>query len=110
MELGTFSVSLAVKDIKNSREFYQNLGFAIIDGNESEKWLMMRNGNTFIGLFQDMFPKNTLTFMPEDARALQADLKRKGLKLISEADENSTGPAHFLLEDPDGNPILFDQA
>lgn len=109
MDLGTFSISLSVKDIGKSQEFYEKLGFSILDGDANDKWLVMKNGNTYVGLFQDMFPKNTLTFMPADAKALQAELKKKGLTISVEIDENSEGPLHFMLEDPDGNPILFDQ-
>lgn len=109
MNLGQFSVSLAVKDIRASRSFYQNLGFEIYDDHESENWVILRNGDTFIGLFQGMFDKNILTFNPTDVRAIQRQLKANGLNLATEADESSTGPAYVELVDPDGNPILIDQ-
>ncbi len=121
MELGAFSVSLAVKDIEASKLFYEKLGFAVFGGNQSQNWLIMKNGTTVIGLFQGMFEKNILTFNPgwnsdaenlevfTDIRDLQRQLKESGLELISEADESSTGPASFMLLDPDGNTILLDQ-
>ena len=118
--LGAFSVSLAVKDLKASREFYEKLGFTGFMG-DGAKWLIMRNGDHVIGLFQGMFPKNILAFNPgwdqntkklaafTDVRELQRQLKGKGVQLASEADEKSTGPASFMAVDPDGNQILFDQ-
>jgi catechol 2,3-dioxygenase-like lactoylglutathione lyase family enzyme len=121
MELGAFSVSLRVKDIKVSHEFYQKLGFKDFHGDISQNWIIMKNGNHTIGLFQGMFERNTLTFNPgwdqnakkldafTDVRTLQRFLKEQGVELASEADEASEGPASFLLLDPDGNPILFDQ-
>ena len=121
MELGAFSVSLTVKDIEVSKEFYEKLGFKVFGGNQAQKWLIMKNGNTVIGLFQGMFDKNILTFNPgwdgngqelgqfTDIRKLQKQIKGLGLNLISEADETSTGPTSFLLADPDGNEILVDQ-
>ncbi|MBK7181104.1 MAG: VOC family protein [Chloroflexi bacterium] len=109
MELGKFSLSLAVTDIHASLAFYQNLGFALLDDHRDENWVILQNGETVIGLFQGMFEKNLLTFVPEDARTIQKQLKARGLKLDSEADESTTGPAYFTLTDPDGNPILFDQ-
>ncbi|MCA9885873.1 MAG: VOC family protein [Anaerolineae bacterium] len=109
MNLGVFSISLAVKDIKTSREFYEKLGFEAFDGNEAENWLMLRNGDILIGLFQDMFEHNTLTFNPQDVRGIQKALKQKGVSIIKEADETTTGPEHIVLMDPDGNPILIDQ-
>ncbi|MCA9385389.1 VOC family protein [Candidatus Dojkabacteria bacterium] len=121
MQLGTFSLSLSVKDIKKSKEFYEKLGFEKFDGNIEENWLIMKNGNCRLGLFQGMFDKNLLTFNPgwdedanelnafTDVRELQKKLKEQGIDLIKEVDENSSGPEHFTLEDPDGNPILFDQ-
>jgi catechol 2,3-dioxygenase-like lactoylglutathione lyase family enzyme len=121
MDLGAFSVSLAVKDIEASRDFYQKLGFKEIGGDISQNWLILRNGDHTIGLFQGMFEKNTLTFNPgwdsnandlvkfTDIRTLQRRLKEQGLEFASEADEETTGPASFLLIDPDGNPILIDQ-
>lgn len=121
MDLGAFSVSLAVRDIAASRAFYEKLGFSVFGGDQSQRWLIMRNGTTLIGLFQGMFEKNILTFNPgwdqnansvagfTDVRELQRRLKASGVALVSEADESSTGPASFSLLDPDGNPILVDQ-
>jgi catechol 2,3-dioxygenase-like lactoylglutathione lyase family enzyme len=120
MNLGNFSVSLAVKDFAKSKEFYEKLGFQFIGG-DGKKWGIMQNETSTIGLFQGMFPKNALTFNPgwdrngktlkefEDVRDLQKSLIAKGLTLTTKADESSTGPAHIALEDPDGNPILIDQ-
>lgn len=109
MDLGTFSISLAVKDIKASRAFYEKLGFVVFDGKEEENWLMLRSGEAKIGLFQGMFPQNTITFNPPDVRAVQKAMKANGLALMQEADEATTGPAHAFLLDPDGNPVLLDQ-
>lgn len=121
MELGAFSVSLAVKDIEASKVFYEKLGFTVFMGDQSRNWLIMKNGDHAIGLFQGMFDKNILTFNPgwnsaaqplsefTDVRELQRRFKASGLKLISEADESSTGPAGFMVADPDGNTILIDQ-
>jgi catechol 2,3-dioxygenase-like lactoylglutathione lyase family enzyme len=121
MELGNFSVSLAVKDIEASKDFYERLGFTQFAGDQSQNWLIMKNGDHVIGLFQGMFDKNILTFNPgwdsdaqrledfTDVRELQRRLKERGLEFVSEADESSTGPASFMLADPDGNTILFDQ-
>ncbi|MBK8270364.1 MAG: VOC family protein [Planctomycetes bacterium] len=121
MELGNFSISLAVKDIAKSREFYEKLGFHVRGGNQAQKWLVMQNETATIGLFQGMFEKNSLTFNPgwdrdkntlehfKDVRDIQKALKKKGLALTTSADESSTGPAYCTLEDPDGNPILIDQ-
>jgi catechol 2,3-dioxygenase-like lactoylglutathione lyase family enzyme len=121
MRLGNFSVSLAVKDIHASRAFYEKLGFSAIGGDAARNWLILRNGTCIIGLFQGMFEKNTLTFNPgwdgdgntladfDDVRDIQTSLESQGLSLITRADESSTGPASFLLLDPDGNPILIDQ-
>ena len=121
MELGNFSVSLAVKDIEASKRFYENLGFKVFMGDQSQGWLIMKNGDNAIGLFQGMFDKNILTFNPgwdsnaqplkkfTDVRELQRQLKANGVEMISEADETSTGPANFMLVDPDGNTILVDQ-
>jgi catechol 2,3-dioxygenase-like lactoylglutathione lyase family enzyme len=121
MQLGNFSVSLAVKDIDASRQFYEKLGFAKFGGDASAGWLILKNGEAIIGLFQGMFEKNTLTFNPgwdanaqplaqfTDIRDLQRRLKAQGVVLAAEADETTTGPAHFMVFDPDGNPILFDQ-
>lgn len=121
MELGAFSISLAVKDIEASKAFYEKLGFEPFGGDLSENWLIMKNGDHVIGLFQGMFEENILTFNPgwdqnasklesfTDVRDLQRQLKEQGVELISEADETATGPASFFLVDPDGNPILVDQ-
>ena len=121
MELGNFSVSLAVKDIEASKVFYEKLGFTVFMGNQAQNWLIMKNGDTVIGLFKGMFDKNILTFNPgwngnaqkletfTDVRELQRQLKARGVKLMTEADENSTGPASFMIADPDGNTILVDQ-
>ncbi len=121
MELGAFSVSLAVKDIEASKLFYQMLGFSVFAGDQSQNWLIMKNGDHAIGLFQGMFEKNILTFNPgwsseaqplsefTDIRELQRRLKDAGVILLSEADESTTGPASLMLVDPDGNMILLDQ-
>jgi predicted enzyme related to lactoylglutathione lyase len=121
MKLGNFSVSLAVKDIEASKLFYEKLGFAVFGGNQSQKWLIMKNGDHNIGLFQGMFDKNILTFNPgwssdaqtleefTDVRELQRQLKAAGVNMITEADESSSGPASFMIADPDGNTILVDQ-
>jgi catechol 2,3-dioxygenase-like lactoylglutathione lyase family enzyme len=122
MELGNFSVSLAVKDIEASKRFYEQLGFTVFGGNQTQNWLIMKNGNhAIVGLFQGMFEKNILTFNPgwdsnaepvasfTDVRDLQRQLKAQGVQLQTEADENTTGPASFIVVDPDGNPILVDQ-
>jgi lactoylglutathione lyase len=121
MQLGAFSVSLAVKDIKASKEFYEKFGFTQTGGDIAQNWLILKNGSTIIGLFQGMFEKNMLTFNPgwdqdagtldsfTDVRDLQKALKTAGLKLMAEADESTRGPAHFMVVDPDGNPVLVDQ-
>ncbi len=109
MNLGTFSVSLAVKDIKASRTFYEKFGFEMIAGKEEQKWLILRNGEAKIGLFEGMFDKNVLTFNPTDVRSIQKTLKAAGISFALEADESTTGPAHATLYDPDGNQILIDQ-
>ena len=121
MELGNFSVSLAVKDIEASRVFYEKFGFEVFGGDASQNWLILKNGDHVVGLFQGMFEKNTLTFNPgwdsnankldtfTDVRELQSQLKSQGVQLMTEADETTTGPASFIAVDPDGNPILFDQ-
>ena len=121
MDLGAFSISLAVKDIVASRDFYAKLGFEPIGGNVDENWLILRNGEHVIGLFQGMFEKNLLTFNPgwsqrgeesgpfTDVREIQRELRELGVALIQEADEGSSGPASLTLIDPDGNPILVDQ-
>ncbi len=120
MQLGAFSISLAVKDLQASKAFYQTLGFTAFGG-DGERWLIMKNGAHLIGLFQGMFEKNILTFNPgwdadarpvpgfTDVRELQRQLKAAGLTLATEADESTSGPASFVVVDPDGNPVLFDQ-
>jgi lactoylglutathione lyase len=121
MKLGAFSVSLNVKDIHVSKEFYEDLGFHVFGGEITQNWLIMKNENCIIGLFQGMFEKNILTFNPgwnenaqnlesfTDVREIQKQLKEKGITMLSEADESTEGPAHFIIEDPDGNQILVDQ-
>lgn len=121
LQLGNFSVSLAVKDIQASKAFYEKLDFEQVAGTLEQNWVVLQNGTTKIGLFQGLFERNSLTFNPgwdhekktpkdfQDVRELQAILKDRGIKLETEADESTTGPAFFTLLDPDGNPILFDQ-
>jgi catechol 2,3-dioxygenase-like lactoylglutathione lyase family enzyme len=121
VELGAFSISLTVKDVEASRAFYEKFGFEVFGGDASQNWLIVKNGNCVIGLFQGMFEVNMLTFNPgwdsdareldafTDVRELQRKLKAQGVELISEADESTTGPASFMAVDPDGNPILVDQ-
>ena len=109
MNLGQFSVSLAVEDIAASRAFYETLGFEAYDDHQDEHWVIMRQGTTVIGLFQGMFETNILTFNPTDVRAIQRTLRAAGVTLDVGADENSTGPAYIMLTDPDGNTILVDQ-
>lgn len=121
MKLGAFSVSLSVKDIHASKTFYENLGFTAFAGDIARNYLIMKNGNALIGLFQGMFENNILTFNPgwdenaqnmgefDDVREIQRHLKRKAISLMTEADETSTGPASLMLTDPDGNVIYIDQ-
>ena len=121
MQLGNFSVSLAVKDIALSRAFYEKLGFTVWGGDQKQNWLILKNDSAVIGLFQGMFDHNILTFNPgwdsdarqlaefTDVRDLQRHLKAQGIELLSEADESTSGPASFMVEDPDGNQILVDQ-
>ena len=121
MDLGNFSVSLAVKDLNLSRAFYEKLGFEMFGGEAAQNWLILRNGDAIIGLFQGMFEMNILTFNPgwsqdgedleefTDIRDLQRELKAAGIALTQEADESTTGPASLSLIDPDGNTILIDQ-
>jgi len=121
MELGAFSISLAVRDIQASKDFYEKFGFKVFAGDASKNWLILKNGAHAIGLFQGMFPKNILTFNPgwdsnasklktfTDVRELQRQLKARSVQLTTEADETSAGPASFTTVDPDGNPILVDQ-
>ena len=121
MRLGAFSISLSVKDIKASRLFYENLGFKVFAGDISKNYFIMKNGNALVGLFQGMFENNILTFNPgwdenaskidefDDVREIQRQLKEKGVKLVSEVDENTSGPARLYVLDPDGNSVLIDQ-
>lgn len=121
MRLGAFSMSLAVKDLQASKAFYEKFGFTEFAGDASQNWLILKNADHTIGLFQGMFEKNTLTFNPgwdsetqklesfTDVRELQRQLKAAGVELMAEADETTTGPASFVAVDPDGNPILVDQ-
>jgi lactoylglutathione lyase len=121
MDVGAFSISLAVKDIAASRKFYEALGFKTFGGEPAQNWLILKNGDHIIGLFQGMFEGNILTFNPgwdqnaqplesfTDVREVQRQLKAAGLTFMSEADETTTGPASFMLKDPDGNTVLFDQ-
>ena len=121
MNLGAFSVSLAVSDIRASRDFYSKLGFSEAGGNIDDNWLILRNGDHVIGLFQGMFERNLLTFNPgwdqqcneldafTDVRDMQRKLREEGIEFITEADESAQGPASFMIADPDGNPILVDQ-
>ncbi len=121
MDLGAFSVSLAVKDLEASRDFYEKLGFEPIGGDQKQNWLILKNGDHVLGLFQGMFEKNIMTFNPgwdqsgkelesfTDVREIQRELKHRGIALGSEADESTSGPASLMLSDPDGNQILIDQ-
>ena len=121
MQLGAFSISLAVKDIEASRRFYEKFGFSTFGGNAAQNWLILKNGDHVIGLFQGMFDRNILTFNPgwdqdarklpafTDVRELQRQLRAQGVKFEQEADESTSGPASFVAVDPDGNPILVDQ-
>lgn len=121
MELGAFSISLAVRDLQVSKEFYEKYGFKVFGGDASQNWLILKNGDTVIGLFQGMFDKNIMTFNPgwdgnaskldtfTDVCELQRELKARDVQFETEADENTIGPASFIVLDPDWNPILFDQ-
>jgi lactoylglutathione lyase len=121
MKLGAFSISLNVKDIHKSKDFYSKLGFETFGGDLSQNWLIMKNESCIIGLFQGMFEKNMLTFNPgwdehaqnlesfTDVRDIQKMLQEKGIPIVTEVNESSEGPAHLMIEDPDGNPILLDQ-
>lgn len=121
MHLGAFSISLTVKDINASKKFYETLGFTVFAGAMERKYLIMKNGNALVGLFEGMFDKNILTFNPgwdenakplenfEDVRDIQKHLKAQGINIVNEADESSTGPASLIIVDPDGNPVLIDQ-
>ncbi|MBX7162377.1 MAG: VOC family protein [Saprospiraceae bacterium] len=121
MKLGAFSISLSVKDITASKAFYENIGFTVFAGDLSKNYLIMKNGNALVGLFQGMFEKNILTFNPgwdenaqaleqfDDVRTIQKAIKSNGLSMVVEADESTSGPASFIVVDPDGNPLMFDQ-
>jgi|SRR5262245_27329078 len=121
MQLGAFSISLAVRNLEASRKFYEKFGFKVFVGDASQNWLILKNGDHVIGLFQGMFEKNILTFNPgwdanaqklavfTDVRELQRQLKARGVQIVNEAHESTTGPASFMAVDPDGNPILVDQ-
>ena len=121
MQLGAFSISLAVNELQESRAFYEKFGFTVFGGDAAQNWLIMKNGEHTIGLFQGMFERNILTFNPgwssnadplsefTDIRELQRQLKAAGVDLVAEADESTTGPASFMALDPDGNPVLVDQ-
>ena len=121
MKLGAFSISLNVKDLKTSKQFYEKLGFTVLGGAMEQNYLIMKNENSLIGLFQGMLPSNVLTFNPgwdengqniesfDDVRKIQEHLKSEGIELDSEADVSTTGPASFMLTDPDGNVIYIDQ-
>jgi catechol 2,3-dioxygenase-like lactoylglutathione lyase family enzyme len=121
MKPGAFSISLSVKDINASKLFYENLGFSVFAGSLASNYLIMKNGNALIGLFQGMFENNILTFNPgwdenanavegfDDVRTIQRQLKSTNIQFLTEADETTTGPASFMVADPDGNTILFDQ-
>ena len=121
MKLGAFSISLSVKDLKVSQDFYENLGFAILAGSHESNYLIMKNEDSLVGLFQGMFEGNIMTFNPgwdqnaqtlesfDDVRDIQKDLKNHDFQFASEADESTSGPASFVITDPDGNMIMVDQ-
>lgn len=121
MRLGAFSISLAVKDIQRSKAFYESLGFTGLGGDVNQKWLILKNEKSIIGLFEGMFEHNIITFNPgwdenaqnleefDDVRVIQEHLKNAGIQLTAEADANTSGPAYIMLTDPDGNNILIDQ-
>lgn len=121
IQLGIFSISLSVKDLQTSKEFYESLGFQSFMDTSAHHYLIMKQGNTLIGLFQGMFQGNVLTFNPgwdssarnlpefDDVRKIQAHLKNEGIELVREANNDSTGPEHIILQDPDGNTIMIDQ-
>ena len=121
MDIGAFTLCLSVKNIQKSKEFYENIGFNIVSGDINQNWLVLKNGNCRIGIFQGILEKNALTFIPgwdqdgnelkdfTDVREIQKTIKSKGITLQSEADDKTKGPANFTLEDPDGNSIFFDQ-
>lgn len=121
MNLGAFSLSLNVKDLSASKAFYEALGFSVFGGDESQGWLILKSPSCVLGLFQGMFDKNMMTFNPgwdssgqplsnfEDVRQIQKSVKEQGIAIIDEADEATSGPASFIVVDPDGNPVLIDQ-
>lgn len=121
MKLGAFSISLSVKDLQKSKDFYERLGFTTMAGSTEQNYLIMKNGSNLIGLFQAMFDGNMLTFNPgwdqnaqnlesfDDVREIQKRLKKEGIEIDKEADETTSGPEHIYLKDPDGNMILIDQ-
>ena len=121
MDLGAFSVSLSVKDLEASRQFYEKLGFLPFGGDPAQNWLILKNGDNIVGLFQGMFERNSLTFNPgwdqdakavgsfTDVRELQRQLKAQGVEFAAEVDESGAGPGSFIVVDPDGNPIIVDQ-
>jgi lactoylglutathione lyase len=121
MKLGSFSISLAVKDIAASRAFYEKLGFSLFGGDQAQRWLILKNGDSVIGLFEGMFENNLLTFNPgwdsnaqllpefEDVRAIQHHLQSQGIALTTTTNASGTGPGYLTLADPDGNQILIDQ-
>ena len=121
MNLGAFSISLTVKDLAVSKTFYENIGFSVFAGDMAQNYLIMKNGNALVGLFEGMFDNNIITFNPgwdenaqtipgfDDVRTIQKDFKNKGIPLVTEADETTKGPGSIVLTDPDGNTILIDQ-
>ena len=121
MQLGAFSISLSVKDIKASKSFYEKLGFSVFGGDIDQNWLILKNGEHVIGLFQGMFEKNMLTFNPgwdqeaqplesfEDVRSIHQNLKYQGVEILNEENLGTEGPGSFMIFDPDGNPVLIDQ-
>jgi lactoylglutathione lyase len=121
MELGAFSISLAVKDIAESRDFYEALGFSVFGGDPDQRWLIMKNGTALVGLFQGMFDRHMLTFNPgwdsdaqalpafTDVREIQRRLRAAGIEPVEAVDEATQGPGHLVVHDPDGNPVLIDQ-
>jgi lactoylglutathione lyase len=111
VNLGRHYIALNVKDLVKSKAFYELLGFRAVEnfGSVQKNWVIMKSGDVTIGLYQDIIPKNTITFNPPDVREIQKELRRKGFTFILEANEETKGPAHFLILDPDGNPLFFDQ-
>ena len=121
MELGAFSVSLAVKNIEDSKVFYQNIGFKVVGGDQAQNWLILKNGDHTIGLFQGMFESNIMTFNPGwdknceaqesfiDVRDIVKELEAKGVNIVHKSITGDSGPSNFSVKDPDGNSIMFDQ-